>query len=267
MIVAHVSDIHFGRLSTDYVVPALLDDIKAHKPALVVMSGDLTQRARTRQFRAAADMISRVEAPVMVVPGNHDIPAWYRPWTRLFNPIGRYARHITPELQPTFENEILAVAGINTAHGLTIKGGRVREEHAAFLRTFFKQAPPESFKILVLHHHLVRMNRLGRHDVARSAENALRVIGEEEVDLVLCGHLHQSSVESLPVHDGAHHMVVASAGTATSSRGRGKDRRENLYNLVRVEDDHFVIEERALAPGEKKFRFVREHPFSRGTSH
>ncbi len=263
MVVAHVSDIHFGRLSTENIVGALLADIDDHDPSLVVMSGDLTQRARVSQFQAAAEMISQLKAPVMVVPGNHDIPAWYRPYTRLFNPVGRYVRYITPELQPTFQSDKLAVAGINTAHGLTIKGGRIRDEQAAFLRGFFHQVAPRAFKILVLHHHLVKMAKLGVHDVARSARSALDVIGEEEVDLVLCGHLHISSVQSFPVHGGKHHMVVASAGTATSSRGRGKDRRENFYNIVHIADDHFVVEERAMADDGKTFTFVREHPFSR----
>lgn len=263
MVVAHVSDIHFGRLSTEYIVSALIEDIETHDPTLVVVSGDLTQRARVSQFRAAAEMISKIEAPVMVVPGNHDIPAWYRPWTRLTDPVGRYVRYITAELQPTFETDALAVAGINTAHGLTIKGGRIRDEHASFLRGFFRQAAPGAFKILVLHHHLVKMERLGIHDVARSARSAIDVIGEEEVDLVLCGHLHISSVQSFPVHGGRHHMVVASAGTATSSRGRGKDRRENLYNIVRISPEHFVVEERGMAWEGGNFEFVREHPFSR----
>jgi 3',5'-cyclic AMP phosphodiesterase CpdA len=204
-----------------------------------------------------------MKAPVMVVPGNHDIPAWYRPWTRVFNPIGRYRQYITAELQPTFQTDDLSVAGINTAHGLTIKGGRVLEEHAAFLRGFFHRSPPGAFKILALHHHLVKMERLGIHDVARSAKSVIDVIGEEEVDLVLCGHLHISSVQSFPVHEGRHHMVVASAGTATSSRGRGKDRRENLYNIVRIWPEHYVVEERGMAWEGGKFEFVREHPFTR----
>lgn len=263
MVVAHVSDIHFGRLSTEDIVSALIEDIEAHSPALVVVSGDLTQRARKSQFRAAAEMIARLSAPVMVVPGNHDIPAWYRPLSRIFNPVGRYSRYITAELEPTFENEELAVAGINTAHGLTIKGGRIRDEHASFLRGFFRQVKPGAFKILVLHHHLVKMERLGFHDVAKSAKGAIDVIGEEEVDLVLCGHLHISSIQSFPVHDGKHHMVVASAGTATSSRGRGQDRKENLYNIVRIGPEHFVVEERGMSWEGGKFEFVREHPFSR----
>ncbi len=262
MTVAHISDIHFGRLTSPGIVDALKKDIHDIGPGLVVISGDLTQRARRSQFKAAAAMIASFDPPVMVVPGNHDVPAWYRPWTRLFNPHSRFEELITPELQPTFEGDGLAVAGINTAHGMTIKGGRVNVAQIAFVRSFFHNAEQTAFRILVLHHPPVRLKRPRRHDVAQSAHLALDLIGEHRVDLVLCGHLHQSSVESVPL-EGGHSVVIASAGTASSSRGRGVDRRTNIYNVVRVQDEHFVVEERRFDVERGRFETLRESPFGR----
>jgi len=260
--VAHISDIHFGRLASPGIIGALTGDIHHAEPALVVVSGDLTQRARASQFKEAALMIERFEPPVMVVPGNHDVPAWYRPWARIFNPLGRYEAHITPELQPTFERNGLAVAGINTAHGMTIKGGKVNSEQIAFVRSFFQGAKPEAFRILVLHHPPVLLKRPHRAEVARSAHLALEFIGEQRVDLFLCGHLHQSSVESIPL-EGGHSVVIASAGTASSNRGRAGDRRTNIYNIVRVAQEHFTIEERRFDSTSGRFETLRESPFRR----
>jgi 3',5'-cyclic AMP phosphodiesterase CpdA len=262
MVVAHISDIHFGRISGPGIVQALQADIHDAEPSLVVISGDLTQRAKESQFRAAAQMIASFEPPVMVVPGNHDIPAWWRPWSRLANPLRHYEELITPELQPTFEGDGLAVAGINTAHRMTIKSGKVRPEQVAFVRGFFKHAAADSFKILVLHHPPVLMERPRKHDVARSAHLALDLIGEQRVDLVLCGHLHQSSVESVPFEDG-HSVVIASAGTASSSRGRAKDRRQNIYNVVRVAEQYFTVEERRFDLETARFVQLRQSHFTR----
>ena len=262
---AHLSDVHFGRLASPQVVQALVKTINEQAFDLVVVSGDLTQRARTSQFKAAARMLAAFEAPVMVVPGNHDVPAWYRPLARIFWPMRRFEHFISPEFTPTFESPGLAVVGINTAHGWTIKGGRVRASHIAFMQAFFDRQPPNTFKVLVMHHHLVRLVALGKHDVARQARLALEGVGEQNVDLVLCGHLHRSHVESVSVSEGAHRVVVASAGTATSSRGResGPDRRANFFNMIHVEPDRFVIEEHRFDKTGAQFRMYREAPFSR----
>lgn len=262
MTIAHISDIHFGRLTDSRIVDALIRDVHDSHPQLVVLSGDLTQRARKSQFKAAARMIASFESPVMVVPGNHDIPAWYRPWTRVFNPLGRYEELISAELQPTFEADGLAVAGVNTAHGITIKGGKIRPEQIAFVRGFFHDAEAEAFRVLVLHHPPVELARPTHADVARSAHLALDLIGDQRVDLVLCGHLHQSTVESVPVSPD-HSVVIASAGTASSSRGRGVDREANIYNVVRIHEDDFSVEERKYDAETGAFECLRENPFRR----
>lgn len=262
MIVAHISDIHFGKLTHPGIVEALTKDIHDAAPELVVISGDLTQRAKRSQFREAAAMIESFEPPVMVVPGNHDIPAWWRPWMRTLNPLGRYEELISPELRPTFEGQGLAVAGINTAHRLTIKGGKIRPEQVAFVRGFFRHADPSAFRILALHHPPLALQRPRRHDVARFSHLAIDMIGEQRVDLVLCGHLHQSTVESVPL-EGGHSVVIASAGTASSSRGRAQDRRQNIYNVVRVRQESFTVEERRFDQRNVAFETFREAHFGR----
>ncbi|MEM1269513.1 MAG: metallophosphoesterase [Bacteroidota bacterium] len=265
----HLSDVHFGRIATPAVVEALVEEVNAQRPALVAVSGDLTQRARRSQFRRAAEMLARFEAPVMVVPGNHDVAAWYRPFSRLFRPISRYRQMITDELMPTFTAPGLAVLGINTAHGLTIKGGRLLPEHAVHIRSFFSEQPAAALRVLVLHHHLTFLDALGKHDVARRAALAIEAIEEQRVDVLLCGHLHKSHVERLRFTADGPAVVVASAGTATSDRGReaGPNRRVNFYNHIHVAPDEFTVEERQFDPGAGQFVSARTSAFARMATH
>src|SRR5690606_26101401 len=100
---AHLSDIHFGRIAHPGIVDALVQEVNAVGVDLVAISGDLTQRARPKEYRAAADMISRFDAPVVVVPGNHDVYAWWHPLHRVLHPLRRYTRFIGDDLAPTFE--------------------------------------------------------------------------------------------------------------------------------------------------------------------
>src|SRR5690606_13371248 len=97
---AHVSDIHFGRIAHPGIVDALVEEVNACGVDLVVVSGDLTQRARTMQFQAAAAMLEAFNPPTLVVPGNHDVYAWWYPVSRWFNPLHRYKQHITADLAP-----------------------------------------------------------------------------------------------------------------------------------------------------------------------
>lgn len=262
---AHLSDIHFGKITHPGIVDALVDEVNGNDVALVAISGDLTQRARPREYRAASEMIARFNAPTLVVPGNHDVYAWWHPIHRVLNPLGRYLRYMGDNLAPTFEQYGIAALGINSAHGRTVKGGRIGTTARASVRSFFSNRSPEEFKVLVVHHHLVRIQALGPHDVARKAELTLELASDLGVDLILCGHLHVSHIHPLEFSPGRHPLVIASAGTATSSRGRHSNRRTNFYNLIHVHSDRFQIEERKFVPEERRFVAEATTTFDRST--
>lgn len=265
--VAHLSDVHFGRISDGRVVDAIVDDVNAAGPRLVVVSGDLTQRARTAEFRAARAMLDRFEAPVLVVPGNHDVRAWWHnPVSRLWRSSERFREHIDADVTPTLAAPGLAAFGLNSAHGWTIKGGRIRPEHVGEMEAFFAGQPAGAFRVLVVHHHLLLLDGLGSHDVSRGARRALDAAARARVDVVLCGHLHRSHVapvELATASDDPHRVVIASAGTATSDRGRGADADVNLYNWVRVEPGRFTVCERRYDRAAGRFEDARETAFPR----
>lgn len=250
---AHLSDLHFGKIAHPSIVDALVGEINSGDFTLVIISGDLTQRARESEYRAAAAMLEALDPTSLVVPGNHDVYPWWKPVRRIFTPLQRFTRHITDQPTPRFEADGIAVLGINSAHGRTVKGGRIGIDEQITISEYFGPRPQSVFKILVVHHHLTRIQSLGPHDIARKARRTLERATSTGVDLILCGHLHISHIEPIEIVPEKHRLVIASAGTATSSRGRREHRETNFYNVVTVHDDHFTIEERRFDVEEKRF--------------
>src|SRR5688500_321214 len=99
-VLAHISDLHFGTEDAS-VAAGLVAELRQVNPALVVVSGDLTQRARGKQFRAARAYLEQLPSPQLVVPGNHDVPL-YDVVRRFLFPLTRYRKYITANLEPWF---------------------------------------------------------------------------------------------------------------------------------------------------------------------
>ncbi|MES2782526.1 MAG: metallophosphoesterase [Pseudomonadota bacterium] len=226
--IAHLSDIHFGA-HDPAIVAATVAWLEARKPDLVIISGDLTQRAKVDQFRQASAYLDDIRAagcPILVVPGNHDVPL-YNVVRRFAAPLDRYQRYIDPELCPWFENDEIAVLGINTARSLTIKDGRMSHAQIAMLRERFAAVPSAKTRILVTHHPLFAMpiaedgeltEAVGRH------RDAIDAVADAGVHLALAGHFHRTYAEAaLKMVDSAGSVLVVQAGTATSTRLRNDE--------------------------------------------
>lgn len=254
---AHLSDLHFGKIAHPKIVDALVDEINNGQFDLTVISGDLTQRAREVEYQAAAAMLEAIQTPTLVVPGNHDVYPWWKPVRRLLKPLARYEKHVSDDTMPVFEAGGLAVLGINSAHGRTVKGGRISGNEQEAISNFFAPRPQSVFKVLVIHHHLTQIQSLWPHDVARKARKTLDRATKSGVDLILCGHLHISHIEPIEIVPEKHRLVIVSAGTATSSRGRREHRETNFYNVVTIGSDHFTVEERRFEPDD--LQFISDH--------
>jgi 3',5'-cyclic AMP phosphodiesterase CpdA len=235
--IAHLSDVHFG--AHDPAIVAALETLLPElKPDLVVVSGDFTQRARVEQYRQACAFLDRLEQAgldVLGVPGNHDIPL-YDIARRFARPLHRYRRYIDAELCPWFENDEIAVLGINTARSLTFKDGRISHEQMALIRNRFGDVESGKMRILVTHHPLFAMP-IGESEgltrtVGRRGE-ALEAIGEAGVHLLLAGHYHRAySGSAVEMVETAGPELVIQAGTATSTRVRGDERQS--FNRIDV---------------------------------
>lgn len=257
MTIAHISDIHFGRIAFPQILDALVKDVEDAEVDLVAVGGDLTQRALHSQFKKAADFLKRFTSPLVVVPGNHDVFPWWRPFMRVEHPVARFKKYFGDEMVRPFVKPGLSFLGINSAHGKTIKGGIITSAIRDAITSFFDSQPADSFKVLMLHHHLVPLAGLSPHDICQNGPAAMIEAAKVGVQLVLSGHMHVSHncvshVETLP-HSIEKFPVVASAGTATSDRGRRTNRGKNLYNLIKIRDNQFEIEERVYDPSSQKF--------------
>lgn len=258
-LLAHLSDLHFGR-EDPALVRAVVADLQQLKPDLTVVSGDLTQRARRAQFGAASAFLRSLPGPRLVVAGNHDIPLFDLA-RRLLDPLGRFRRYVTPDLDPFFADDEIAVLGLNTARPSRWKDGRVSSRQIETIADRFAALPDDVFKVVVTHHPFVpepgdpSRARLQR---AREAAAAAERCG---VELVLAGHLHRGHLADLREHHTTleRSILVAQAGTALSHRRRGEP---NAYNLVTIALPEVAFEVRvwdgARFKGTARVTYVRE---------
>ncbi len=240
--IVHISDVHFGRIKDTAIVESLVRQVNLLSPTVVVVSGDLTQRARTKQWKDSVSFLRSFESPSFVIAGNHDVYPWWYPHLRLTVPLRRYRKYVSENLDPHFVDNNLCIVGVNSSHGWTVKAGRFTEEGIKHAGKVFGAEGDGRFKVLVVHHHLFHPKGIEPYDVAGRGQVLLEKIASEKVDLVLCGHLHESNVESVVV--GGTNIVVASAGTATSDRGRGNDRDDNRFFVIDVAESRFTVREK-----------------------
>lgn len=240
--IAHISDLHFST-EEPQIAEGLLADLARQTCQLVVVSGDLTQRARTHEFVAARAYLDRIALPQVVVPGNHDIPL-YNVFARFFLPLAGYCRYITEDLTPTFDDAELAVAGVNTARSNTWKDGRISAEQVEQLRSYFAARAPEGLKILVAHHPFIPPTSEPSAALVGGAAHALRTLESVGCSLILDGHLHHAYVGDAKVHhvEMKRSTLVIQAGTAISHRRRDE---ANAYNLLTVDGPKLDVEVRA----------------------
>lgn len=263
--ILHISDIHFGPHHAPEVADSVLALLERRRPDMVVLSGDLTQRAKPYQFRQARDFIDRIEVPTLVVPGNHDVPM-YRVWERVFAPYWAYRKHFSEDLEPVHEDDGLLVVGINTAFNWTIKDGRIRGSRLREVEALLAAAPDKT-KIIVAHHELIPAPRFDTQRVLSGARAAAEVFARQGVDMVLSGHLHQAYVmasEAFYPSDDLPFLVVHS-GTTTSHRGRGCERRRYSCNWIRIADDKLTVSQLRWNEGSRRFDERSRHHFPRRT--
>jgi 3',5'-cyclic AMP phosphodiesterase CpdA len=201
--VLHVSDLHTGTREDPDVERALASLIERAKPELIIASGDLTHRGRRDQHERAAAFLRRFDTPVLAIPGNHDIPYTFparftRPWAEF--------ERLWETTEPEYAGDGLFVAGMNSVRPWRQQSGGIRDTQLAKLAERFAQAPADSFKIAVLHHHLLGAPWRSRKKPVARRNHVLRSLVESGAELMLAGHIHQAAVSE------HRDFVVASGG-------------------------------------------------------
>src|SRR5215216_51557 len=247
--IVHLSDLHFGRVNPSLLDP-LLTVVREVAPDLVAISGDLTQRARSYQFQQARSFLDALPKPQTVVPGNHDIPL-HNLFARFLEPLTKYKRYITDDLQPVYEDEEVAIVGVNTARSLVVKGGRINETQVGRLRDKFCSLGSGVVKAVVTHHPFDLPEGHDERDLLGRAKMAMTGLADCGADLFLAGHLHISHTGHTKRYNiRGHSALVVQAGTATSTRERGE---ANSFNLVRIVYPAIIVERLTWNPVIKSF--------------
>jgi 3',5'-cyclic AMP phosphodiesterase CpdA len=248
--VAHISDLHFGR-TDEQVVAGLTRELRRLAPDVCVVSGDLTQRARSRQFEQARHFLDALDRPTIVVPGNHDVPL-ENLFDRFVRPLAKYRKYITEDLSPTFHDEELAIVGINTARSFTRTRGRINDRQIEYARQFFCSVGPNVVKIVVTHHPFDIPDSLSDRYVLRRSAHAVATLATCQADLYLAGHSHVPfTVSSERRYTVAHHTaLIVQAGTSLSTRTREAP---NSFNLIHVNRPDITVEHFQWNPRSAQF--------------
>ena len=269
MIILHASDVHFGKPHRPVVAEAILHLVQDQDPDAIVISGDLTQRAKAREYQAARSFLNRfAPRPVVVTAGNHDVPL-YRVWERLFAPYRNYRRYIGNEhdlvLDVSGAKDHAALPAAGPAHASAsarqrggarfvalnssaphsaIVNGRLTGAQLSFAAKAFADADPHDLRVLVVHHNLLRPDDGEPVHTLPEARRILCAIKEWGVDLVLSGHIHRAHLgwgRCASSGDREGGVPVVTAGTSSSSRGREPETGRNSVNLVRVHESSLEV--------------------------
>jgi 3',5'-cyclic AMP phosphodiesterase CpdA len=265
MRLAHISDLHFGQHDPT-ISQMLAADLAAQAPDVLVASGDFTQHGTPDEFEMARDFLASIRAPVIAVPGNHDLGT--HPVRRFLEPYRHYREYIAPDTEPFREfaspDGPVAIAGINTTRRVMLDGdwsnGAINDSQLGQLEEQFAKCTPGALRVVVAHHPLMEPAgpTMRSSFAVRRAELALRAFSMLGVRLVLSGHFNLSFVRrnepdetrigipTGPRESAAAPILVAQASSAIASRQRGVP---NAYNVVDIADGTIAIRVREWHDG------------------
>lgn len=207
---------------------------------LVILTGDFTQRARTREFIAAREFLTELGTPFFLIPGNHDVPL-YNLFLRFFRPYKKFLRHLGPFASNFYENDLVAIYGLWTLDRFTIKDARISSRDLAQIEEKFSQVPKDKIKLIASHHPLPLLKNFDR----------LLKLGPH---FLLWGHEHQSAVERLsPMRQFPYIMA---AGTSTSNRTRTE---VNSFNVMKISGSEVTIEILGHSKDSGNFEVLQSH--------
>jgi 3',5'-cyclic AMP phosphodiesterase CpdA len=259
-VLVHVSDLHFGvhaDLEQLERLPAYLTQLA---PSAIVVSGDLTQRARHGEFMAAHLLLRELQpvAPLLVMPGNHDVQWWTSPFG-IFGQRPKYAkyrRYFGEDLTPVLKVPGAVIAAMLSSHGIAFGSltwnpndmttiGHLPESEVNRVRKLYAEAPAGAIRVAVVHHNIVGGKISGRMGLARWRTAQRRLIGLG-VELALSGHDHEEAATQI---DGT--LVVSTASTPTD---RTRGHRPSVFNLIRIDGSRIQIEHHLWDPALAQFR-------------
>ena len=266
--ILHISDLHFGPPFVHTVAEALMQTVPSLEPDAVVVSGDITQRAKRHQFEEARRFFDRLsDYPMLVIPGNHDVALW-RVFERFFKPHALYREIISPELNPVLHVGNVVLVGLDsTAPRRSISNGRLDLHQLRYSGEVFAGVPEDKVRIVVAHHQFAPGHDKVFDLAMPGAHRAIDYFVEQKVEMIMGGHLHRSyignSLDFFPGHHRDRGVIIVQCGTTTSGRGTGRERDENTFNLIEAGEQTLTVTHYLYYDEAGRFAPISRHIFPR----
>lgn len=227
--ILHLSDLHFGRIDQSVLIN-LKKFLEEHKDSIThyILTGDLTQRARSHEFIDASEFLKTLNKPLFLVPGNHDIPL-YNLYQRLFTPYKKFLRFFKSHAQTFYEDDQVAIFGLWTTNNLTVAQGKVKQRELDEMKSKFQHVSQEKIRIIASHHPVFSPYE----PMNKKAQSEILNLGPH---LVLSGHEHFA--EARHFSESSKLPIVISSGTSTSTRLREQS---NGFNLISIENKEVTV--------------------------
>src|SRR5918996_2522366 len=228
--VLQVSDLHVGTREEPEVESGLRTLVAACEPELVVASGDLTHRNRRDEHERAAALLRSLERPLLVIPGNHDIPRM---------PPGRFTRtfdeflRLWPETEPVYRSESVVAVGLNSVRPWKQQGGALRDRQLEHAGRVFAEAAATALRVVALHHHLLGAPWRTTKRTIANRSSVLGALVDAGAELIMSGHVHQSALgerrEFEVVAVNVHGTTVATAPGLGQPRPKRRGEARGLH--------------------------------------
>ncbi|STX27698.1 3',5'-cyclic-nucleotide phosphodiesterase [Legionella beliardensis] len=226
MKIIHISDLHFG-MHYPHILTAFLEEISTLKPDAFIISGDLTQRAKTHQYEELKKFLEQLPGTTFIVPGNHDIPL-HNPLARLLYPFRNYKHYVTSDMPVTFTNSEIRVLGINSVNPYQIKDGELSHKTLEVITRYF-DTQDNKLNILFFHHNFDYLE--GLHKPLQNDQEFLKYLKQSTVHIVCTGHLHYAHL-GLIEKDNQDSCLVLHAGSLMCMRSK-----DGLNSYYIIEND------------------------------
>jgi 3',5'-cyclic AMP phosphodiesterase CpdA len=201
--------LHFGKVDQQ-AIDWFKACVHAERPDAVAITGDLTMRARHREFAAACDWILSLDVPVTVEVGNHDLP-YFNLIERFFWP---YRRIRTIERLVEREIDLPGVAIVplkTTARAqprLNWSRGWVGPRTLKKTLKAIDAVPADKIVLVTAHHPLVEAGTRGRA-LTMGGNRALAALAQRRIGAVLTGHVHDPFDLNKDTANGTVRMIGA----------------------------------------------------------
>lgn len=243
--ILHLTDLHFGAERAELIAP-LTEAIRAARPELLAVTGDLSHRGRPAQLAAALAFLKRLGLPFTAMPGNHDIPLYNLP-SRLIAPFRPWRNEIGRHSTADCDAGALCLHGANTADPFSLRRGIFRETDLTRILSRARRAPAKAMHVLTCHHPLIEPPGFERGET-RGARAALQALARAGIRITLSGHTHHWAIGLGITATAPQPMLMVQTGTALCGRADERDHGFSLLEIGarRVEITPWIVDEATL---------------------